>query len=108
MIRPKDILTSMTKFKQMKLQTDVLKSRVASAPLTAPEATIQESIPSNLETAGLTKDLLEFVECQRQYISTVSQEQVQGLPMKEYLEVTLLPVLLEGMKAVVRERYGRI
>jgi hypothetical protein len=60
---------------------------------------------SVLESLGLSKGLLEFVEMQREFHPTPSQAQVQGLPMKEYLEVTLLPVLLEGLKAVVRERW---
>ncbi len=61
---------------------------------------------SSLEALGLTKGLLEgLVDMQRDFIPTLPQAQVQGLPMKEYLEVTLLPVLLEGLKAVVRERW---
>ncbi|TPX64623.1 hypothetical protein SpCBS45565_g05767 [Spizellomyces sp. 'palustris'] len=54
------------------------------------------------EAFGLTKELLDVIEAGRQTI--MSREQVQSLPLRSYLDHTIVPVLIEGLKALARER----
>ncbi|KAI8620887.1 hypothetical protein BC830DRAFT_1096638 [Chytriomyces sp. MP71] len=54
------------------------------------------------ESAGLTKTLTDLIQSEKDLLN--SKPQVQALPPRTYLDQTVIPVLIEGLKSVVKER----
>ncbi|KAI9179665.1 Protein dpy-30 [Blastocladiella emersonii ATCC 22665] len=46
----------------------------------------------------------EIFEQEKRAILEANKDFLQGLPVRSYLDQTVVPILLEGMKAIVRER----
>ncbi|KAI8920187.1 Dpy-30 motif-domain-containing protein [Powellomyces hirtus] len=60
------------------------------------------SAPNPHEAYGLTKELLEAIDKTR--VSLVPKDQMNSLPLRAYLDQTVVPVLVEGLKALAKER----
>ncbi|KAI9098699.1 dpy-30-like protein-like protein [Phlyctochytrium arcticum] len=80
-------------------ESAVLLAPASEAP-THETDTVSKESPH--EAFGLSKELLEIIESGRQSIMT--KDQVQALPLRSYLDHTVVPVLVEGLKALARER----
>ncbi|KAI9349598.1 hypothetical protein BDR26DRAFT_630570 [Obelidium mucronatum] len=52
---------------------------------------------------GLTKVVLDAVQAERDALAT-TKPPVPSLPPRTYLDQTVIPVLIEGLKSVVKER----
>ncbi|KAI8816441.1 Dpy-30 motif-domain-containing protein [Fimicolochytrium jonesii] len=56
------------------------------------------------ESFGLTKELLEAIDAGRQRVTSTDPDHVNSLPLRSYLDQTVVPVLIEGLKALAKER----
>ncbi|KAJ1560705.1 Protein dpy-30 [Nowakowskiella sp. JEL0078] len=52
---------------------------------------------------AITKELDELIRAEREN-AVNTKYNVNGLPMRAYLDQTVVPVLIEGLKALVKER----
>ncbi|KAJ3035142.1 Protein dpy-30 [Rhizophlyctis rosea] len=57
------------------------------------------------EPFGLTKELEDILNGQRTNIINIDKDHLQGLPARAYLDQTVVPVLIEGLRALTKERY---
>ena len=60
---------------------------------------------SGLDAFGLTKSLQEIITQDRETATNFTKINVQGLPLRAYLDQTVIPVLIEGLKFVAKERF---
>ncbi|KAI8828832.1 Dpy-30 motif-domain-containing protein [Chytriomyces cf. hyalinus JEL632] len=54
------------------------------------------------DSAGLTRALIDTVQSEKELLNVKLQP--QSLPPRSYLEQTVVPVLIEGLKCVAKER----
>jgi hypothetical protein len=52
-----------------------------------------------------TSLLQSIFDEERRAVLECNKDILQGLPVRTYLDQTIVPILLEGIKALVRERY---
>ncbi|KAL7745859.1 Protein dpy-30 [Sorochytrium milnesiophthora] len=70
------------------------------AASTSADQSEQNSSPFNLEIRSLE----QLYEHEKQAILTANKDYLNRLPVRSYLDQSVVPILLEGMKALVRER----
>ncbi|KAI8842115.1 hypothetical protein BC829DRAFT_402029 [Chytridium lagenaria] len=63
---------------------------------------VEVNAPVLHEAFGLTKAVEDYGYSEQELLTTKTQ--LLGLPVKPYLEQTVIPLLLEGIKIIVRER----
>ncbi|KAI9205740.1 Dpy-30 motif-domain-containing protein [Polychytrium aggregatum] len=56
------------------------------------------------EAIGLTNAVEDLVQAERHHVTSMNKAQLHSLPLRSYLDQTLIPVLSEGMKAIAKER----
>ncbi|KAJ3295345.1 Protein dpy-30 [Rhizoclosmatium sp. JEL0117] len=59
-------------------------------------------MPKTPEAAGLTKALIDTVQAEKDALFT--KPPVPALPPRTYLDQTVIPILIEGLKSVAKER----
>ncbi|KAI8929829.1 Dpy-30 motif-domain-containing protein [Entophlyctis helioformis] len=70
------------------------------------EASIEKVISgiSDLDSVALAKNLEETINAHRATAVGYDRANVQSLPLRAYLDQTVVPLLVEGLKVVARER----
>jgi hypothetical protein len=48
--------------------------------------------------------LQEIITQDKEAATTFNKVNLQGLPLRSYLDQTVIPILIEGLKAVAKER----
>ncbi|KAJ3415635.1 Protein dpy-30 [Chytridiales sp. JEL 0842] len=83
-------------------------SSASASASTAAATTASVSTPPNLfaahEAYGLTKELIDTINAEKEMATTLNKTPLQALPARTYLDQTVVPVLVEGLKSLIRER----
>ncbi|KAJ3331299.1 Protein dpy-30 [Blyttiomyces sp. JEL0837] len=75
--------------------TDVAKAEVSSA----------SNLLNQHEPYGLTKALVDAIQADKDSaLNPTAKVPLQALPTRPYLDQTVVPALIEGLKCLVRER----
>ncbi|XJO73663.1 hypothetical protein BDV3_004608 [Batrachochytrium dendrobatidis] len=70
------------------------------------ESTIERAISGicELDSVSQSKDIEDAIHYHRNAGYTQEKENIQSLPLRSYLDISVVPILIEGLKVVAKER----
>lgn len=75
-----------------------------AASTSNPAIKVEESASSFPDPFSLTKELEARIERERNSIGQMDPTQLHSLPVRTYLDQTVVPVIIDGLKALAKER----